>query len=1121
MTATTSRAWRISHRALLAAAALCALAPAASRASGCNWPMYGHDPGHSFAQSAVCAQITAANVAALTERWFFATGEFPVTASTTVVNGVAYVGDWSGKMHAIDVATGTEIWSFQIDDLQNSYPGDIVSSAAVDTMRVGASSIRVLVFGGNATLYALDPTNGALLAKQDLDPRVNADDSGEVEIESSPVIAHFAEGDDRVFVGMDVHNDANVGRTGLHSFSLVQNPGGPTPYRFQLIYKFDPETRTLRTSITEGSGTGRGCGGIWSSPVFDPAAFDGDGLVVFGTSNCGNPDPTHTEAESEGVYALRAATGALVWEFHPRAYNDYDDDFGASANLLPGGLVGNGGKDGLYYAFDRLTGARPWTSHPAQSGHVNAQFAVGGIIGTPAVGAVNGEAAIFMSSALSTPIGDPITMLPDPTLVEDPQRMLSLHAISAVDGRILWRSAVARPSFGAPTYANGSCSSRDVQLLAAGLRREHRHAARRAPAHRRAVVVAYVVGDTVFIGTGTSIEPLPPEAQQHGLHAYSIPAAPLVPGQGILLSPQANNLNAYDLSAALPTTTRTTPIPAHSSSEFGSAPGGTGNDSNGQNCAITQADGSVRYVMGEDSNQGNDVADPMTVNPDRDGDGVPGPSGYYQGWGLFVPTYGVVGPWTLVDKLVPMDPNDPEHGYNFTTPPNDHLPDNTGCAFRAGDPGNPSDDILFLVDLGVGAFDVPGVGSLFAFYRDDAGNFSHDSKYCRLDNSLTTAGYLAVDDDGSCSCRRAGARAVARSPASPVPSPRGPARTARTTSARASRRSSRTSPRSCRSRSRAAPRRRATMGGRQRGSADAQRVQPRRHVLAAARGRAADPRRGGHRGRRERQRVLGEPGPRAVRHDPVPGRRARHAVEAVVRSGHRHSAAAGAGAEPAHLSRGPGDRGSAAGAADARERARRGARARRPAPRARSAQALVGDSRDRRARVAVERLFEVGEQRELASGLGEQRGIAALAFALRLERRGERAPALDDLVHARGERAEPREQRRRLAQEVRVERAEEAPCGAALDDDLIAEARGPRPVRLRAPAREVGGELAHRGPPTSPCSLRELASADSSPNFASSISTAVRRSADAIAASSGRASRASPQSPERLAQRIG
>src|SRR5439155_1410617 len=164
-------------------------------------------------------------------------------------------------------------------------------------------------------LYVLNPVNGALLAKQDLDPRAVPGDDAEAEVESSPVIAHFLDGSDRILVGNGVHNDAGKGRTGLHSFALVADEDGPTPYR-----------------------------------------------------------------------------------------------------------------------LDRVTGTRPWTSHPAQSGHLNPGFAFGGMIGTPAVGAVNGQPAIFIASALSSPIGDPETGEPDPTLAEDPQRMLSLHAISAADG---------------------------------------------------------------------------------------------------------------------------------------------------------------------------------------------------------------------------------------------------------------------------------------------------------------------------------------------------------------------------------------------------------------------------------------------------------------------------------------------------------------------------------------------------------------------------------------------------------------------------------------------------------------------------------------------------------------
>ena len=189
-------------------------------------------------------------------------------------------------------------------------------------------------------------------------------------------------------------------------------------------------------------------------------------------------------------------------------------------------------------------------------------------------------------------------------------------------------------------------------------------------------------------------------------------------GAGILLNAQANQLDAYDLSALLPLTTRTTPIPSHQhdpSATPGEDTVGHGNDSNGQICRFTQADGSVRYLMGEDSDQG-DL-----------------PLGVAQGWGIYRADGGVNGPWTMLDKIVAP--------YNLDG--NDHLPDNTGCAVSA------DGSRLFLVDLGIGAFDVDGVGSLFLYERDDAGNFSSSSPVCVLANDLTTAGYVAQHPDGS------------------------------------------------------------------------------------------------------------------------------------------------------------------------------------------------------------------------------------------------------------------------------------------------------------------------------------------------------------------------------------
>lgn len=496
-------------------------------APACGWPMYGHDPGHSFAQSPACAEISAANVAALRPKWFVETRE-SVTASPTVVDGTVYVGAWDGIFYAVDAGTGEVLWKFEVEDAHEVAFGRIVSSAAVDTITVPrvAQPVRVVLFGGGGTLYALEhrKDRAVLLARQDVDPRTEAlkaaqaDDPPEVEIESSPLVGHFADGDDRIFVGMDVHNAKGVGRTGLLSFGLRRNEGGETPYRFELLYKFDPETGVALHSLTDGSGGGWGCGGVWSSPALDPTALGpGEGVIVFGTANCDHPDESVADDEvgGEAVFGIEAKTGRELWRFTPRGPNELDDDFGSSPNLLPGGLVGEGSKDGWYYALDRVTGEEAWRAHAGQSGHVSSGFAVGGIIGTPAVGTVRdpltGEsrAAIFATTALPTPVGPPLDSGEprlDTTLVtdRDPTRVFAVHAIDAATGEIIWRAPLAAPSYGAPTYANGVLLvpvtfGFQVQALDAGTglplwTTPTLGAPSSAPA---------IVGDSIYFGAGT------------------------------------------------------------------------------------------------------------------------------------------------------------------------------------------------------------------------------------------------------------------------------------------------------------------------------------------------------------------------------------------------------------------------------------------------------------------------------------------------------------------------------------------------------------------------------------------------------------------------------------------
>jgi hypothetical protein len=495
---------------VVAALAAAALATPQARAtpaqpSRCDWPMYGHDLGHSFAAAAGCTTLAPATVPLLVPDWVFPTPD-SVTASPTVVGDTAYVGDWAGTFYALplDNPSGTVVprWTFRVGDTSGVAFGRIVSSATVTTV----SGRLLVLFGGGATLYALDARTGAEVASICLDPRADPavrcrSGDGEVEVESSPAVVTVA-GETRVLVGMDVHNDRAVGRTGLVSVALV----GGSALRFEPRWKLDPEgpaTYTGADLLTRGSGTGSGCASVWASPAVDVAA----GLVFFGTGSCA----VEGEAAGESLWAADMSTGALRWAYHPpRTSTLLDDDFGASPNLLPGGLVGNGGKDGWYYALRRSgAGGRPqvaWASHVGQSGHLMQGFAVGGIIGTPAVGQVDGEPAIFVTTAISTPIGGPLDHDPslDTSLLEDPGRLLSLSALRASDGALLWRSALPRQSYGAPTYANGVVlvpSTFSFQLLAVDASSGLPLAT--LPLLGASSSAPTIVGDQVLIGTGT------------------------------------------------------------------------------------------------------------------------------------------------------------------------------------------------------------------------------------------------------------------------------------------------------------------------------------------------------------------------------------------------------------------------------------------------------------------------------------------------------------------------------------------------------------------------------------------------------------------------------------------
>ncbi|HUZ44477.1 MAG TPA: PQQ-binding-like beta-propeller repeat protein [Acidimicrobiales bacterium] len=529
--------------ALVAAAALSAPALASAPPSpGCpaSWPEMGHDPLHS-GQASVCpsagAVIDQGDAATLTPHWFMST-QAAVTAEPAVVAGVVYFGDAGGTFRAVNASTGALKWSFTSTDRHQTGFGEFASSPEV--IRLPGQKDAWVFVGGGGTLYALDSVTGKVVWSRDVDP---GRPTSAIEIESSPVV-DLATNPPEVMVGSDDNGSSKIQVTGIQAFNAKTGA---------LQWKYEPERNAVVHELGD-DGHGDACGDVWSSPALDAPA----GLVVFGTGNCGDQTAAvahHDFAVNSGIFALSAATGARQWSFFEPA-NQYDtgqaadsgsgdDDFGSSALIVHGvalakgvkrNLVVEASKSGYVYAVDEATGTKVWQDEPSQAGQLSPQLvgSVGGTIGAMALGQSGGRSAVFMTSAVPLPLaGDgvdtgptPPSVSPDPSLVSDPTRAFSLHAVDLATGAVLWQDPLAVPSYAPVTYSDGVLLAPSTTGFAVGAYNADTGGLLWAsPSGAADSGGAAIVGPSVFLGTGTSFgsagpTEVPPQA--FGLWSYGL-----------------------------------------------------------------------------------------------------------------------------------------------------------------------------------------------------------------------------------------------------------------------------------------------------------------------------------------------------------------------------------------------------------------------------------------------------------------------------------------------------------------------------------------------------------------------------------------------------------------------
>jgi outer membrane protein assembly factor BamB len=550
--------------------------------------MYQHDPSHHAA--AGCADVNELTVAGLHPAWFMPTAQ-PVTASPVVSGGQLYVGDNSGVFYDVNAATGKARWTFDfhkgaknrcgtVDRHDPSY-GEITSSAAVAQVPGFADGDPTVFFGAGGSAVALDAATGTCRWATDLDP---SNPTSPLEEESSPVV--FLSGPrPEVIVGSDGNESPKQsGPTGLQALDALTGA---------LLWKFEPENDTTVTSLDAPVGTTSGgapdtshltdgCGDVWSSPALAPRAPRGlstvhgsavrvhDGLVVTTTGNCpqglGEDPATPVSPKAgcapkaplptpnlEGMAALDATTGCLVWRWtepvnqysNPALADGGDTDIGSSPILTtvrtasgPQAAVIDGSKSGYMYALSETAGTTLWASQPAEPGQTGAALAgaIGGFIGSSALGIAGGRPTVFGATAIlapfsgagvqfSGPAGLP-EVTPDTTVLADPTRLASLHAVDAATGAVRWQALVSLPSYAAVTYSQGvvfAPSTTGFSLVAydagTGL------PLWAFPTGASMSSAAAVVGPSVFVGAGTDQAPgVPP--QTTGIWRFTLSSLP-------------------------------------------------------------------------------------------------------------------------------------------------------------------------------------------------------------------------------------------------------------------------------------------------------------------------------------------------------------------------------------------------------------------------------------------------------------------------------------------------------------------------------------------------------------------------------------------------------------------
>jgi quinohemoprotein ethanol dehydrogenase len=322
-----------------------------------NWLTPGRDGGQTYFSP--LATIDAGNVARLGYAWSY---DMPTIrgqeATPIVVDGVMYSSGTWGFVYALDAATGKEKWVFdpQADPRRARHPCcDLVNRG------VAVWKGKVLVASVDGVLHALDAATGKELWRADtiVDHSLSYSSTGAVYIAGNlAVIGNSGADMDRGGVrGYVSAYDVDSGALAWRFYTVPGEPGAP--------YE-NPELAAADTTWPAGrDGQYKGGGTVWDGFAYDP---DLD-LLYFGTANAAPYDfrlvgPGRADAlYTATILALHAKTGRVAWHYQTTPGDHWDYDATQKlilADLPEGGktrhVILQANKNGFFYVLDRADG---------------------------------------------------------------------------------------------------------------------------------------------------------------------------------------------------------------------------------------------------------------------------------------------------------------------------------------------------------------------------------------------------------------------------------------------------------------------------------------------------------------------------------------------------------------------------------------------------------------------------------------------------------------------------------------------------------------------------------------------------------------------------------------------